>query len=93
MSLSTDARGRQPRRVVFPTSTRCCLTLPSFEWPPFGPTCQQPRSGPLCSGPTCWADWLSLDLATRLRRLRDGEWIGNEEPATFTPYRRGPRRY
>ena len=39
------------------------------------------------------AGWLSLDLETSLRRLDDGDWIGNEEPATFTPYRRGPRRH
>ncbi|MFI7065302.1 hypothetical protein ACIBL3_30205 [Kribbella sp. NPDC050124] len=39
------------------------------------------------------AGWLSLDLETSIRRLEHGDWIGNEEPATFTPYRRGPRRY
>jgi hypothetical protein len=37
--------------------------------------------------------WLSFDLECSLRRLADGDWIGNEEPATFTPYKRGPRRY
>ncbi|WP_152361999.1 hypothetical protein [Microlunatus speluncae] len=37
--------------------------------------------------------WLSFDLAASLRRLADGDWIGNEEPSTFTPYRRGRRRY
>lgn len=37
--------------------------------------------------------WLTLDLETSLRRLDDGDWIGNEEPANFTPHRRGRRRY
>jgi hypothetical protein len=37
--------------------------------------------------------WLTFDLECSLRRLADGDWIGNEEPATFTPYRRGRRRY
>ena len=37
--------------------------------------------------------WLTFDLESSLRRLRDGDWTGNEEPASFTPYRRGPRRY
>jgi hypothetical protein len=37
--------------------------------------------------------WLSFDLESSLRRLVDGDWIGNEEPASFTPYRRGRRRY
>ncbi|MGH3487827.1 MAG: hypothetical protein ACRDP8_07915 [Actinopolymorphaceae bacterium] len=37
--------------------------------------------------------WLTFDLECSLRRLIDGEWIGNEEPAAFTPYRRGRRRY
>lgn len=35
------------------------------------------------------AGWLSLGLENSLRRLEDGDWIGNYEPATFTPYRRG----
>lgn len=37
--------------------------------------------------------WLSFDLESSLRRLGDGDgdWVGNEEPAAFTPYRRGPR--
>jgi hypothetical protein len=39
------------------------------------------------------AGWLTLDLETSLRRLDDGDWIGNEEPAGFTPYQRGARRY
>jgi len=39
------------------------------------------------------AGWLSLDLESSLRRLEDGDWIGNEEPAAFTTNRRGPRRY
>lgn len=39
------------------------------------------------------AGWLSLDLENSLRRLEDGDWIGNEEPATFTPYQHGPRRH
>lgn len=37
--------------------------------------------------------WLTFDLECSLRRLADGDWIGNEEPAAFTPYRRGRRRY
>lgn len=37
--------------------------------------------------------WLTFDLECSLRRLADGDWIGNEEPATFTPYKRGRRRY
>lgn len=37
--------------------------------------------------------WLTFDLESSLRRLGDGDWIGNEEPAAFTPYRRGPRRH
>ena len=37
--------------------------------------------------------WLSFDLESSLRRLDDGHWVGNEERAAFTPYRRGTRRY
>ena len=37
--------------------------------------------------------WLTFDLECSLRRLTEGDWIGNEEPATFTPYQRGRRRY
>jgi hypothetical protein len=37
--------------------------------------------------------WLTFDLECSLRRLADGDWIGNEEAATFTPYQRGRRRY
>ncbi len=37
--------------------------------------------------------WLTFDLACSLRRLADGDWIGNEDPSTFTPYQRGRRRY
>jgi len=37
--------------------------------------------------------WLTFDLECSLRRLADGDWIGNEEPAGFTPYKRGRRRY
>ena len=37
--------------------------------------------------------WLTFDLECSLRRLAGGDWIGNEEPASFTPYKRGPRRY
>ncbi|WUJ68235.1 hypothetical protein OG809_24355 [Kribbella soli] len=39
------------------------------------------------------AGWLTFDLETSLRRLESGDWIGNEEPADFTPYQRGRRRY
>ena len=31
--------------------------------------------------------WLSFDLKSSLRRLGDGDWVGNEELASFTPYR------
>lgn len=37
--------------------------------------------------------WLTFDLECSLRRLVDGDWIGNEEPVTFTPYQRDRRRY
>ncbi len=37
--------------------------------------------------------WLTFDLECSLRRLADGDWVGNEEPASFTPYKRGRRRY
>ena len=37
--------------------------------------------------------WLTFDLECSLRRLADGDWIGNEEPASFTAYQRGRRRY
>ena len=37
--------------------------------------------------------WLTFDIECSLSRLADGDWIGNEEPATFTPYKRGRRRY
>lgn len=37
--------------------------------------------------------WLTFDLETSLRRLTEGDWVGNEEPATFTPYKRPKRRY
>ena len=37
--------------------------------------------------------WLTFDIQRSLRQLPDGDWIGNEEPATFTPYKRGRRRY
>jgi hypothetical protein len=37
--------------------------------------------------------WLTFDLECSLRRLGDGDWIGNEEPAAFTPYKKRRRRY
>ena len=37
--------------------------------------------------------WLTFDLECSLRRLADGDWIGNEEPATFTPYKKLRRRH
>jgi hypothetical protein len=37
--------------------------------------------------------WLTFDLESSLRRLPDGDWIGNEEPASFTPYRKPRRRH
>lgn len=37
--------------------------------------------------------WLTFDLECSLRRLADGDWIGNEEAVTFTPHQRGRRRY
>lgn len=36
--------------------------------------------------------WLTFDVECSLRRLVDGDWVGIEEPASFTPYRRGRRR-
>jgi hypothetical protein len=33
------------------------------------------------------------DLKSSLRRLGDGDGVGNEEPVSFTPYGRGRRRY
>jgi hypothetical protein len=39
------------------------------------------------------ARWLTFDLEASLHRLADGDWIGNEEPASFTPYRKGRARY
>jgi hypothetical protein len=35
--------------------------------------------------------WLTCDLESSLRRL--GDWIGNEEPANFTPYERDRHHY
>ena len=32
-------------------------------------------------------------LANSLRRLADGDWVGDEAPASFTPYKRGRRRH
>ena len=37
--------------------------------------------------------WLTFDIECSLRRLAAGDWIGNEEPASLTPYKRGRRRY
>ncbi len=37
--------------------------------------------------------WLTFDLECSLRRLAAGDWIGDEEPAAFTPYKKGRRRY
>lgn len=37
--------------------------------------------------------WLTFDLESSLHRLPDGDWIGTEEPATFTPYKEVQRRY
>jgi len=37
--------------------------------------------------------WFSCDLQRSLHRLTNGDWIGNEEPVSLTPYRHGPRRY
>lgn len=31
--------------------------------------------------------WLSFDLKSSLRRLGDGDWVGNEGLVSFTPYR------
>jgi hypothetical protein len=33
--------------------------------------------------------WLTFDLECSLRRLADGDWIGNHEPATVNPCQRG----
>lgn len=37
--------------------------------------------------------WLSFDIECSLRRLADGDWVGNEEPAAFTPYNKPRRRH
>ena len=37
--------------------------------------------------------WLTFDLECSLGRLADGDWIGNEEPAAFTPYKKPRRRH
>ena len=37
--------------------------------------------------------WLTFDIESSLRRIGTGDWIGDEEPATFTPYQRGRSRY
>jgi hypothetical protein len=37
--------------------------------------------------------WLTFDLESSLRRLAAGDWVGNEEPASFTPYEKPRRRY
>jgi hypothetical protein len=37
--------------------------------------------------------WLAFEITCSLCRLADGDWIGNDEPASFTPYKRGHRRY
>lgn len=37
--------------------------------------------------------WLTFDIESSLRRLADGDWIGNEEAVTLSPYKRGRRRY
>ncbi|TCC49074.1 hypothetical protein E0H75_21285 [Kribbella capetownensis] len=39
------------------------------------------------------AGWLSLDLDNSLRRLEDGDWIGDEEPTSSMSSPRSPRRY
>ncbi|HVX42379.1 MAG TPA: hypothetical protein VHC49_00740, partial [Mycobacteriales bacterium] len=39
------------------------------------------------------ARWLSFDIESSLRRLTGGDWIGNDEPAVFTPTRTGRRRF
>lgn len=37
--------------------------------------------------------WLTFDVECSLRRLDHGDWIGNEEPASFTPYKKPRRRH
>ena len=37
--------------------------------------------------------WLTVDLECSLRRLPEGDWVGHNEPASFTLYKRGRRRY
>jgi hypothetical protein len=37
--------------------------------------------------------WLTFDLLCSLRRLKDGDWVGDETPASFTPYPERRRRY
>ena len=50
---------------------------------------QQPGSSERLGQITFYA---TFDLESSLRRLGNGDWVGNEDPAGFTPYRRGPRR-
>jgi hypothetical protein len=37
--------------------------------------------------------WLTFDLECSLRRLAEGDWIGNEGPAPSTPSNNPRRRY
>jgi hypothetical protein len=37
--------------------------------------------------------WLTFELECSLRRLEGGDWTGNEDAVSFTPYRQGRRRY
>ena len=39
------------------------------------------------------ARWLTFDIESSLGRLAEGDWIGNDEPVRFTPYKRGRRRH
>ena len=39
------------------------------------------------------ARWLTFDIESSLDRLAGGDWIGDEAPASFTPYKRVRRRY
>jgi hypothetical protein len=37
--------------------------------------------------------WLTFDLECSLRRMSQGDWIGNEEPASLTTCKHGRRPY
>ncbi len=50
-------------------------------------SCLWPNSHPQLSR------WLTFRLKCSYADFADGDWTGNEEPATLTAYKRGRRRY